>query len=128
MEEWDSVKEIMKFFGVKNKDFNNDLMKKIYLDKNLNLQSYSVKKWRETYKKKRKLSYTQESLQSAFQKLREFDQVHERKLLRQGKIAKIKTDRDTLFDCIQYMPPNWVLQVQAIQFNRETCTKMLIYF
>ena len=124
MEEWDSVKEIMKFFGVKNKDFNNDLMKKIYLDKNLNLQSYSVKRWRETYKKTRKLSYTQESLQSAFRKLREFDQVHERKLLQQGKIAKIKSDRDILFDCIQYMPPNWVLQVYKLSSSiGKTWTK-----
>ena len=106
MEEFDSIKEILKPFGVR--DFS---LEKIYLYKKMNLQSYAVKRWRETFKKRQRKSFTQESLQSAFKRLREFDGRHEPDLVRQGKIQKVKSDLDIVFDCIQYMPPNWVLQV-----------------
>ena len=106
MEEFGSIKEILKPFGVR--DFS---LEKIYLYKKMNLQSYAVKRWRETFKKRQRKKFTQESLQSAFKNLREFDGRHEPDLVRQGKIQKVKSDLDLVFDCIQYMPPNWVLQV-----------------
>ena len=93
------------------------------MNKKMNLQSYAVKRWREAYKKKPKLDFDEETLQSAFETLREFDTKHEKDLFEQGKTEKIKSDRDILFDCIQYMPPNWILEVSLSRiFARRSQT------
>ena len=108
MDELKGITKILKPFGIKTENFKLD---HIYVVKKRNLQSYSVKRWRETYKKKPKMNFDEETLQSAFKTLREFDKKHEKDFFAQGKIEKIKSDRDILFDCIQYMPPNWILEV-----------------
>jgi len=108
MDELKGITKILKPFGIKTENFKLD---HIYVVKKRNLQSYSVKRWRETYKKKPKMDFDEETLQSAFKTLREFDKKHEKDFFAQGKIEKIKSDRDILFDCIQYMPPNWILEV-----------------
>lgn len=113
MDELENITQILKPFGIKTKNFN---LNHIYLDKKKNLQSYSVKRWRETYKKKPKLDFDEETLQSAFKTLRDFDKKHEKDFFEKGKIEKIKSDLDILFDCIQYMPPNWILEV-SLQFS-----------
>ena len=113
MDELENITQILKPFGIKTKNFN---LNHIYLDKKKNLQSYSVKRWRETYKKKPKLDFDEETLQSAFKTLRDFDKKHEKDFFERGKIEKIKSDLDILFDCIQYMPPNWILEV-SLQFS-----------
>ena len=113
MDELENITQILKPFGIKTKNFN---LNHIYLDKKRNLQSYSVKRWRETYKKKPKLDFDEETLQSAFKTLRDFDKKHEKDFFEKGKIEKIKSDLDILFDCIQYMPPNWILEV-SLQFS-----------
>ena len=105
MDELENIKKILRPFGIKS--FN---LEHIYLDKKMNLQSYAVKRWREAYKKKPKLDFDEETLQSAFKTLRDFDTKHEKDFSEQGKI---KSDRDILFDCIQYMPPNWILEVSS---------------
>lgn len=107
MDELENIKEILKPFGIRSTNFN---LEEIYLKKKINLQSYSVKRWRGTMKKNPQLNFDQETLQSAFKLFREFDTKHEKDLLEQGKIAKIKSDRDILFGCIQYLPPNWMLE------------------
>ena len=106
MDELESIKKILRPFGIKS--FN---LEHVYSDKKMNLQSYAVKRWREAYKKKPKLDFDDETLQSAFKLLRDFDTKHEKDFFEQGKIEKTKSDQDILFDCIQYMPPNWILEV-----------------
>ena len=114
MEELENIKQILKPFGISSKNFN---LEEIYLKKKMNLQSYSVKRWRETFKKNPKLNFDEETLQSAFKSLRDFDINYEKDLFEQEKIAKLKSDRDILFDCIQYLPPNWILEVSLQNSN-----------
>ena len=114
MDELESIKKILRPFGIKS--FN---LEHVYSDKKMNLQSYAVKRWRKAYKKKPKLDFDDETLQSAFKLLRDFDTKHEKDFFEQGKIENTKSDQDILFDCIQYMPPNWILEVSP-DWNRSS--------